>query len=127
VLHLNNIHFSFFISFLIVESISIEVGLRNPLQIPLQLTNLRLWATHSNTLQKEDGFYSNDNEELAEITVKESPFQTPSMDLLLGPSYAKKIQLTILPLKPGCDIYLLIFINFNHRLFFCFLFLSKVI
>mmetsp|Transcript_30537 Transcript_30537/g.76622 ORF Transcript_30537/g.76622 Transcript_30537/m.76622 type:complete len:1394 (+) Transcript_30537:59-4240(+) len=79
------------------ESIHVEVTVRNPLQIPVQLTHVQLSCEHispSGTVTLSE--VSKDGSELQDPLYKSTPFA-----LLLAPNATQKVKFTLTPLKQG--------------------------
>eukprot|EP01114_Cavostelium_apophysatum_P009903 TRINITY_DN2322_c0_g2_i1.p1 TRINITY_DN2322_c0_g2~~TRINITY_DN2322_c0_g2_i1.p1 ORF type:complete len:1266 (+),score=437.02 TRINITY_DN2322_c0_g2_i1:149-3946(+) len=90
------------------EPIYVEVEIRNPLQIPLQFTEVQLIGTHTPNQppQKNDAeetpAENNDAEEIpAENNDAASAFSVVPFDLLLAPNETKKLRLSVEPQREG--------------------------
>eukprot|EP01132_Coremiostelium_polycephalum_P002787 gene2787-3466_t len=87
------------------EQITVEVEIKNPLQIPLQFHRVHLVATYRDSSNPESVEESNmsplDDKELENMEKGLTPFKVEPVDILLGPAEIKKLVFSIQPLKPG--------------------------
>eukprot|EP01119_Soliformovum_irregulare_P017192 TRINITY_DN5065_c0_g1_i1.p1 TRINITY_DN5065_c0_g1~~TRINITY_DN5065_c0_g1_i1.p1 ORF type:complete len:1258 (+),score=327.93 TRINITY_DN5065_c0_g1_i1:91-3864(+) len=78
------------------EVISIDVEISNPLQVPLQFTQMRLLGSHTPVTGQEQ-----DPSQPPSPSDNNDAFQMTPFDLLLGPNESKKLNFHILPMKEG--------------------------
>ncbi|EGG25150.1 hypothetical protein DFA_03398 [Cavenderia fasciculata] len=84
------------------EPITVDVEIRNPLQIPLQFNSVHLVATYKSPDGIEESNMSPlDQVQLQRMENGELPFKVETIDILLGPSETKKLKFSIIPLKQG--------------------------
>ncbi|KYQ90212.1 hypothetical protein DLAC_08813 [Tieghemostelium lacteum] len=88
------------------ELITVEVEIKNPLQIPLQFNRVHLVAsfkdtTEGGTQMEESNMSPLDDQALEKMQAGETPFIVEPVDLLLGPSETKKLLFSIQPTRPG--------------------------
>ncbi|KAK5582253.1 hypothetical protein RB653_003836 [Dictyostelium firmibasis] len=99
------------------EQITVEVEIKNPLQIPLQFNRVHLVATFKEQKppvdpsiqpplpilepQEESNMSPLDDNAMTKMNNGSLPFKVEPIDILLLPSETKKIVFSIQPMKPG--------------------------
>ncbi|EGC33425.1 hypothetical protein DICPUDRAFT_36746 [Dictyostelium purpureum] len=90
------------------EQITVEVEIKNPLQIPLQFNRVHLVATYKeNDASNTDGAIEEsnmsplDDENMKRMMDGSTPFKVEPLDILLLPTEVKKITFSIQPMRPG--------------------------